>query len=352
MISFKVCKRCGVPEMMGRNHRWTNDGRIMTRLGNIRGIIVSRNMIDGVFTELKKMYGNVISDITRECKSLDALRYLESISRGPIRHLRHLPYIKSLIYKYFEDYTRIIGMAKLEGFQPSKSGEVSSVVTQCYNDDLFAGDAAAGFMYIEGIEATASFEIRNNKKVIVCRPGRIEHRIDPKEIIKHSLQEPVEGYFSFMRCETCGVPIDLTFLSWDYENGYIYDSRTADKVMYIDVEGVNTVLTYIEGKYGPGTDIEIAKIAKRLSDENLSAVRIDFTRSSEKIKKFFPMAIQGMANPVFCDEKPEGLTVQLENPFNNPLVAGLAASIMSEGRACEFSWKVPAPGTLRITLED
>jgi hypothetical protein len=57
-----------------------------------------------------------------------------------------------------------------------------------------------------------------------------------------------------------------------------------------------------------------------------------------------------MGNPVFTEPTKDGIRARVENPFNYPIVAGIAASFLAQGRPVAFEWERSMPGRLEINL--
>lgn len=132
--------------------------------------------------------------------------------------------------------------------------------------------------------------------------------------------------------------------TWDASQGKIIDKTTGEWIIYINVEGLNTILRELESELGE----EIPRMVARHSFEVYRRLAFD---SSSCFRDLSFMKVRGFGVPdkdsPSREELEKGVTVR--NSFNAPLVAGMVAAVCGgDGEA--FEWDTPEPGVLMVKL--
>ncbi len=333
---MKACKECGVPEEITRNHRWTNDGRLLTRDGKQRLVIVERDFLARIFDTLGEELAGKAFELLRRAKAYDARAYVESLLGRRLALVRRLHPLRSGVIRELAGFLAYLGLARLEVLEYRRDGSALFRCYECYQRDFLLGDLLGGYLALHGfpfdhemIEGEGYFDIR-----IYPRPGAE----DPTSGFEYHPEEPLEGYISYKLCPQCGAPFPISFFKWDMEEGKVTDTRTGQDVGIIDVMGINLTIS------------GLAVNTKRVVDSIIPMLQWKHRRPEEQVRDLFFMAFRGMGNPIFTEPLEGGVRVRVENPFNYPLAAGITASFVARGRPGSFSWRKEAPGRLEVTV--
>ncbi len=352
----KVCKECGVPEEITRNHRWTNDGRLLTRDGKQRLVIVERDFLAKIFDTLGDDLAGKAFELLRRAKAYDARAYVESLLGRRLALVRRLYPLRSSVIRELAGFLAYLGLAKLEVLEYRRDGSAIFRCYDCYQRDFLLGDLMGGYLSLHGfpfdheiVEGENYFDIKVNP-----RPGAE----DPTSGFEYQPEEPLEGYISYKLCPQCGAPFPISFFKWDLEKGRVMDTRTGQDVGIIDVMGINLTISGMREQMvemdngGMGTGIEeiLAENTKKVVDSIIPMLQWKHRRPEEQVRDLFFMAFRGMGNPIFTEPVEQGVRVRVENPFNYPLAAGITASFVARGRPGSFTWRREAPGRLEVTV--
>lgn len=348
-LMLPVCKSCGVPRAISRNHLWEEHGRILSRDGSQRLIIVETKILDGIVRKLTQKLGQDISRTFTYAKAFDASHYVRSVVRGWKGVAAGYPLLKRPFYELLCDHARILGLADARLSDYRRGSEVVIACTQCYNREFFAGDIMGAVYAGEDREAAVDITAKGGETVF---SARILANEGCEAIDKYSFswEVPLPGYIGYKRCKRCGTPFAVSFFAWDIEGGRMVDTRSGEAVALVDVAGLNAAYEEVKAERGAWLDEFLAHEVKEMVDGILPALEWKRRRPEERIRDLFFLAFRGFGNPVFTEPIEGGIKARVENPFNYPLVAGIAASFLARGRETAFEWERSMPGRLEISL--
>ncbi len=349
---MKTCKSCGVPYFISRYHNWTADGRLTTRDGKQRLVIIEKTLIERIFDELEKELSINARGILREAKAIDAREYVRSVVGWRINLLRALPFLKKKGYYELAEVCRALGLADAEivKYQPSQYVWVS--FSQCYNLELFSGDVMGAFMALDRKCGDVQVTREGGKYNLILKCQ--EDKKDIFEKMKLPQEKPRRGYISYKRCGECKAPISVSFFHWDEQKGIVIDTRTGEPVIFVDVAGINMAFERTKREYGQrfggNIDKAISVVTKKVVDTILPQIQWKHRKPEERVRDLFFLAFRGMGNPIFTVPMESGLKVRVENPFNYSFVAGICASFIARNQRVTFDWKKSGEGALEIEI--
>ena len=346
---IKVCGECGVPEPIYRFHRWTNDGRLLTRDGRQRLIIVEKDFLAQLFGTLEGELAAKAFGFLREAKAFDAKCYVQSLGGLRLRWARRLRPLRRRILYELTDFLRVLGLARLEVLEYQAEGKAHFRCYQCYQRDFLLGDLLGGYLMLHGYPFRHRFEEGEGFFDVIIEPDPT--REDPTARFEYQAEEPLEGYISYKLCPRCGTPFPVSFFRWDLEQGTVMDTRSGREVLFIDIMGINLTVSALCAGGEEGLEDLLAENSRKLVDGIVPMLRWKHRRPEEQVRDLFFMAFRGMGNPIFTEPVEGGVRVRIENPFNYPLAAGIVASFISRGRESDFSWKRESPGRLEVTVK-
>ena len=348
----KVCKECGVPEGITRNHLWTNDGRLLTRDGKQRLVVVERDFLARIFDTLGEDLAGRAFELLREAKAYDAKSYVQSLGGRSIALARRIYWLRRRVITELADFMSVLGLAKLEVLEYRRDGTARFRCYGCYQREFLLGDILGGYLVLHGHPFRHRIEEGEGCFDILIQPSPGEE--DPTLRFDYQPEEPLEGYISYKLCNRCGAPFPVSFFKWDTAEGTVMDTRTGRNVVFIDVMGINLAISEMirEDSCGMGGRLEemLAVNTKEVVDSIIPMLQWKHRRPEERVRDLFFMAFRGMGNPIFTEPHEGGVRVRVENPFNYPLAAGITASFIARGRPCGFTWRKESPGRLEVTV--
>ncbi|RJP30388.1 MAG: hypothetical protein C4536_10170 [Actinobacteria bacterium] len=346
---LRVCKECGVPLAISQDHAWEEHGRILSRDTSQRLVIVERKIINGILEKITAKLGREYEKTFIHAKAFDASQYVRSVMVGWRKVAAGYPLVRRPFYELLCDRARILGMADANVAHYQRGKEVIITCTQCYNKTFFAGDILGAVYAGEKREATIDID-DSDGEIIYTVTVLDNERFEAIEKYSFSWEVPLPGYISYKRCKKCGVPFSVSFFSWDISRGLMVDTHNGEPVALIDVAGINAAYAEIKARSGNWVDDFLAVEIKDMVDGILPGLEWKRRRPEEKIRDLFFLAYRGMGNPVFTEPTDDGIRARIENPFNYPIVAGIAASFLARDKPAAFDWERVMPGRLELNL--
>lgn len=338
-----------MPLAVAASHRWEEQGRIMSRDGAQRLIIVERKIINGVIARVGEKMGREFERTITYAKAFDAWQYVRSLMTGWKKLMISSVRYRKPFYELLCDQARILGMADAVLREYSRGGERVISCTQCYNRHLFAGDILGAYYAVEEKEGEIDVREDGGETVFTVRATGNE-RCEEIERYTFSWEVPLPGYISYKRCGSCGTPFPVSFLSWDTAAGLMVDTFNGEPVTLIDVAGINAAYLEARSRFGSWVDDFLATEVKEMVDTLLPGLEWKRRRPEERVRDLFFLAYRGMGNPIFTEPTGDGMRARVENPFNYPMVAGITTSFLARGRPVSFEWERSMPGRLEVTL--
>jgi hypothetical protein len=346
---LRMCKECGVPLAISSNHSWEKNGRILNADAAQRLVIVERKIIDGILDKVIEKVGSDIEKTFIYAKARDASQYVRSMMIGWKRIATGYPLLRRPFYELLCDQARLLGMADANLLEYRRGREIRVSCSQCYNKTFFAGDILGAVYECEGREATIEME-ENDGEIVYTATVLENARCEAIESYPFFLDEPVPGHLNYKRCGHCGIPFSVTFCSWDIDAGLIIDTHNGEPVTIIDVAGINAAYSQVKAVHGDWVDEFLANEVKDMVDGILPGLEWKNRRPEERVRDLFFLAYRGMGNPVFIELTGDGIKARIENPFNLPIVAGIAASFLARGKPSFFEWDMAMPGRMELRL--
>ncbi|MEW6555172.1 MAG: hypothetical protein AB1384_12915 [Actinomycetota bacterium] len=301
---------------------------------------MERKVFAGALEHIEESLGVPIDHIIIDAKRRDAKLYVDDIVSGPFGVIARLRPFRRLGYLIMIRQAAMIGLAKAEllKYRPGKKfiGRVESV----YHPILFVGDVCGAFESLEKIRARPIYGPIGEawfSELYVDETLPKEDRLE----LEKTPEAPARA--AFERCQGCGVPLGTGNFRWDTAQAKIIDQTTGEWIIYINVEGLNTILRELQQELGDG----ISRMVARHSFETYRGLMRKHPSSYLDGLSF--MKLRGFGVPE--NEAPSrqdleaGLTVR--NPFNAPIVAGLVAAVCGDDCA-DFTWETTEPGVLLV----
>lgn len=346
---LRLCKNCGVPLTISRDHIWEEHGRILSRDTSQRLIMVERKVINGIFKRTSEKIGKDFEEVLINAKAFDASHYVRSVMVGWKKVASGYPLVRKPFYELLCDHARMLGMADATLVEYQRGRKVVIGCTQCYNKVFFAGDILGAVYAGEGKRAQIDIDEKKGRIIITAS---ILEKDSGSAFDKYSFswEVPLPGYNSYKRCERCGTPFAVSFFSWDVARGLVIDTRNGEPVTLVDVAGINAALDEIRAEQGDWLDDFLAQGTKEMVDTILPGLEWKHRRTEEKVRDIFFLTYRGMGNPIFTEPTEDGIRARVENPFNYPIVAGMVASFLARGEPVTFEWERSMPARLEIYL--
>lgn len=338
------CGSCGVPRLIAFTHRWRDNGVLESRMGAARGIFIEREVFAGTMKSIEAVLGMPIDHIIIDAKRRDAKLYVDDIVSGILGKVIRQPWLRVFGYKIMILQASHIGLAKARLLYHRPGKKFIGMVESVYHPALFVGDVCGAFESLEGVRAIPEYgRIGDNWYMDLTPSGEYpdEDRLELEKIPE------VPARAGYDRCPECGVPVGIgRTLRWDTRMAKIVDRFTGEWIIYINMDGLNTILRELARELGEDIPIQVAEHSFKVYRD----LKKDFPDSHLENLAF--LKDRGLGVPASEDPGPDELEAGLEirNAFNGPILAGLVAALYG-GDDPDFGWDDLEPGVVKITVK-
>lgn len=341
--SFKACQACGVPGRIAYMHRWKDNGILESRMGAARAIMIERDAFAGMLERIQEALSVPIDHILIDAKRRDAKLYVDDVLSGITGRIIRLRPFRKLGYIVMIRQAATIGLAKaqLVAYRPGKRFIGSAYPV--YHPVLFVGDICGAFESIEQRRARPAYGLVGD---VLYSELHIDENLPVEERLELEKTAEVYAQAAYERCTKCGVPHGINNFHWDLAQGKIIDRTTGEWIIYINVEGVNSVLRELERELGE----DIPRMVNDFTTAFYSRLAREHPGSFLSNLAF--MKLRGFGVPSRDDPTEEELRagIIVRNAFNAPMVAGMVAAVYGD-KETRFAWEIPEKGTVLVRKE-
>ncbi len=358
-MGMRKCRGCGFPYWLSRLISWNESGTITMKANpNYRAVIIEADFLTDLFSRIEESMGLSISHLVFEAQRNAAVETIGSqLARFPYALGRWGPN-RRLVVQAFCRLSSWLGQAYARPlrYRPGRGGE--AVIRNPYNRELMAAIVVGAFESLERRPFEYHWKEQGEDEVIVVRAAESRPEISQRMALEYPAILP--GHFYMPRCPSCGVPRELAHLRWDEREGTITDTRRDVRVVFLDGFVPGVVFRELERELGSDIYPLIIQAEKdythrRMKDLGISG-RLEGVLPKRERESIYENVLatlppRGQGNPVEYEYGFEGLTVTVENPYNEHLLAGQMAALFeaAEGREAEISWCSPQPSSVVFT---
>lgn len=353
MKAAKRCPRCGVPEGVGKAHRWQSNGVIaQVKDPDHRMVLSEAGSLDRLFARIEERIGFSIEHIIIEAKALSTRLYWESMLPNWKRTLALQLGFERLVDRIYQQ-GRVMGYGDLRfediELVKGRPEHLSLLLKDPYSVPLFIGDFKGVCETVAGICATVAYEkledgwfrlLATNSGLPVEEPDRLGIHYYP----------PKPGNISMERCGRCQAPRALRTMEWDTVAGTITDTASGRRMALFGPGGVNAVFRELEKELGE--DIPQLIVEAERDNTRERAHRSEALMGPEKFREV--TALRGLGNLVAYDVEGLRLSARIENPAFPLLAAGLTWGLYEIAMRTDSStchWSVNEEGDLSVSVE-
>lgn len=311
-------------------------------MGAARGIFIERDAFTGALESIEEALGVPIDHIVIDAKRRDAKLYVDDVVSGTLGVVARLRPLRRLGYIIMIRQAAAIGLAKAGLVQYRPGEKFVGRANPVYHPVLFTGDVCGAYESLERKRSRPEYGIVGDTLYIEISA---HETLEAEERLELEKTPVVPARVDYHRCSACGVPRDMTGLRWALREGKIYDRASGEWVIYINVEGLNTILRELENELGETIPGLVAGHAFRyyraLKERAAGATLSDLSF----------MKARGLGVPEEESPSAERLKagVEIRNAFNAPMVAGMVAAVCG-GEDSGYTWEESEPGVVKVKV--
>jgi len=359
-MTMRYCRECGFPYWLSKLIRWNENGTITMAVNpDYRVVIIESDFLSNLFARIEQGLGLSISHLVFEAQRNASVHTIASrLNRFPFS-LGRLGPNRRVVVKAFCRLSCWLGQAYARpiGYRPGKCGE--AIVRNPYNRELMAAIILGAFEALEKRPFEHTWTEVDGEEVISVRPAKARPEISERLELEYPVLKP--GHFHMPRCRSCGTPRELAYLRWNEEKGTIVDNRRNTRLVFLDGYVPTSVFRELEKDLGDGIYPLIIQAEKDYTRRRMlelgmagsgSVILPRRERESIYENALATLPPHGQGNPVDYRYGYDGLTVTVENPYNEHLLAGQIAALfeVAEGKDAEVEWHSPDPSSIVFTV--
>lgn len=348
MPAVKICKTCGIPRRIGKDHTWNSDGTITQRRDpDHRMLFFDSDSLDGLFSNIEQLIGVPIEKMVIESKARATNAYISQLLRGHRGVIARVIGLERIVKRVVEQ-GKLLGYGDIEVVEFNwKESHMACEIGQPYSLPLFCGDLRGSAEAIRKIVGTVSYERIGEDRYMVrnCQAlhaPELEDRLLPKP----KPRKP--GDIEYDTCLGCGVPLEISRFIWNLERGTIHHCETDLRMAIFGPVGLQVIFDELEEELGD-TIPEIIIEAQRMHTRENPSIRWKGS-GIDGVRRL--LAIQGLGNLVSLEQVDDGITALIENPALPTIIVGSALGFYESttGNRASAEWAVRSDGDLSIRL--
>jgi hypothetical protein len=360
-MTMKRCRECGFPYWLSKLIHWNENGTITMAVNpDYRVVIIESDFLSNLFARIEEGLGLSISHLVFEAQRNASVHTIASqLDRFPYLLGRWGPN-RRMVVKLFCRLSCWLGQAyaKPTMYRPGQNGE--AIVRNPYDRELMAAIILGAFEALDRKPYEHAWKVEDGEDVISVRA--VETRPEISQRLELVYPELKPGHFHMPRCRSCGAPRELSYLRWNEEKGTILDNRRNTRLVFLDGYVPTSVFRELEKELGDSIYPLIIQAEKDYTRRRMLELGMAGTgsimlprRERESIYEnaLATLPPHGQGNPVDYNYGYDGLTVTVENPYNEHLLAGQMAALfeVAEGKEAEVEWHSPDPSSIVFTVK-
>lgn len=328
---LRQCRRCGAPYLFQNLCGWNSSGTITTMApkASLRVAFVEQGELHALIDGITEAIGFPIDEIvSRGEEKAQKSSVTELLSEKMLRGW--LFRSKGFTRRFIGGVTSVaacLGHGKAELIEFTREKSLLMRMYDPYALPLVIGDLKGVYeAYFQTASKVTILERGETPMIRIEKAGPVDREEDPQRL---QLKEvpTVPGEITLTRCRGCGTPSEMAdAVTWDTAKGTIHCKSTGRRLVMIIVEAINAVIRELGGELGETVNEMVQRFEQRYIAEVYAGVGADGSPEAYKRLLSDPAAF-GQCNPVEAIKERNLLTVRVDNPFCEPLLAGKVAGL-------------------------
>ena len=337
--------------------RWSSGGSIYARdVENTQLVYIKTDEINNILRGVSERIGVDLGRVAARAEvplghRLGRAYYAEYLSLVPASRLTRPTFLVKGYYERIFKVFSILGFGRLslDSYRPRR--EIRVGMHKPYQPDLLCGLCRGFFEAAEGVPFRYEAAEGAEGLVVTFQGGREEVTYGEEERFRYDDRQPLPGNVEHRTCGECGVPVRIsqTFY-WDEREGLVGNRKHHMREVIMPVEGLNALFRELKEELGEEVErltVDIQRLFKR--DAYLQP---DIRERRNYLALLRQQTVKGLGNFTLIEKRGGRLRVEVENPFNVPLLVGRVAGYYEalEGTEGRVEWEEPEPRRLAIEV--
>lgn len=336
MPGVKLCRECGVPLMVSREHTWHDNGIItQNRDPDHRMVFVESGNIDGVFGGIEEILGLSIEKIIIESKRREVKEYVEKmlspLARRAARHIGIGRVVGNLSMN-----GRAFGYGDIGLVERRRKGEDSDFITMSVRNPhsvlFFSGEVLGAWEAIDGRDHYVEREqVGDDTFHVTCRVGA--HPMELQERLRVRSRRYKPGSIAYERCSTCDVPLNVAKYGWDLDAGTIKHPDHGRRMSVFGPRGMEAILDDLEAELGEAIPEVVIEAQRRYVRASMSD--LDWLGDQERYRRM--MGFRGLCDITYFTREESKVSITMQNPCMHLLGVGMTQGMVELAAGCDDS---------------
>jgi hypothetical protein len=351
------CKVCGFCKQLSTFMNFNDNGTITERLQqDFRALWIEADFITEVFRRIEGDLGVSVQNIIFEAQKTSSKAVINSNIKGMFAAGR-MPVARGIAVSVFCDLAIWTGMGYAETvvYKPKKYGE--AILRNPFNREMMAANIVGAFEGLEKRPYRHTWVNKRGEELVLVRPDPTRKNAD--DYMKIVTVKPKPGNRNFERCPDCGVPLGLSGLDWQEEKGIVMEMRRGVRMVFIDAYLPSLVFKELTREFG---ELVYPTVVDAMKNFSLKWLKAEFLADKdagqfEDRDRFYAavletIALRGQGNPVDISAQGDSMSVTVENPYNEHILAGHLQAMyeLGEGRRSNVDWDFLDEATIRFVF--
>ncbi len=348
-----TCPICGVPVQIGKYIEWNSNGTItQKRDPTHRMLFYECKHLDRLFTGIEDIIGISIDKYIVESKSRSIIQYIKKQKSWPRGALAR-PVVRNFM-RNLSDGARLNGYGVIEVKELQwRKGYLRCAVTNPYSLPMVCGDIRGAFEAIlNKTSEIKSEEVSPERYDLTCFWAPHAQELASRLLPVSTKAKP--GDYEFERCTNCDIPLEISKVRWDFDDGTITNDELGVRVALFGARAVQAVFDELKSELGRQIDDAIIEAQRQyslsLAKEQLKSAQQPKPERQVNLK--LAMAVTGLGNLVELEVRSGGYQVRVENPSLPLVTVGNAIAFYEfiTGKQSSSYWEITDDGDLNVEL--
>lgn len=347
----KLCRECGAPKRLIKEHRWLDNGTIVqSKNPDHRMVFLELENITGTFSGIEEIIGVSIERIIVEAKRRATFDFIDHMLPGPVKAVVRIIGVR-LVVSNISSLASVMGYGKVSLVDIRRvhgKGDYATLrIEEPYSLPLFSGDLAGTFNAIDRREVGVSYQ-EVSPQVFEVTGHISEHPLELKERLHTRPYASKAGDIQLRRCPACGGPAALSQYRWDLERGVVENLASGRRMVMLGPASLDAIFEELERELGENIPEVVIEAQRRFVKAGFSTGRE--VRGIEDFRN--EMALRGLGNLKEFEADRGGLRVRIENPCLYLMLVGLTQGLfeLAFGSEGEVQWQLAEDGDLTVKI--
>jgi hypothetical protein len=358
-MRIKKCKVCGFPYWLGKELIWSGNGTITSKnRPDFRTLIIEADYLSEIFRRIEESLGISIQHIVFEAQRNAAKEVIDGNINQFRWAIRYIPGVRRLVITYFNRMASWTGQGYAKTISYGRKGAGAAIIRNPFNKELMSAVVVGALESLGEMPYDFRWEKRGSDDVIVVEPTGEHPEISQR--LTFTVPPPKPGSRHYQGCPGCGVPVQFKDMKWEEEQGLMIDTRRGVRMVVLEIYTTGVVLRELARELGEDVYPVIVDAQRQFSLDHIRGEFLSGGQPGEGFDKdnlyrdvLDSLALRGQGNPVSWSMEDGRLTVTMDNPFEEHILAGHLSALyeLAEGKKPEVSWESPDPSTVTFTLQ-